>query len=112
MKYRNIRGQINLIRADITGVATPPPPPTHTHTHTHSQMRPLIVRTCLQYITFIRGRCITHSKDGNIIFDTLNLNTQANWYTDDPPESSEVPVLCLQQLEKDTIFLGLERILI
>ena len=49
-------------------------------------------------------------KDGNIIFDTLNLNTQANWYTDEP-ECKEVPVLCLQQLEKDTIFLGLERIL-
>ena len=28
---------------------------------------------------------------------------------DEPPESKEVPVLCLQQLEKDTIFLGLER---
>lgn len=55
--------------------------------------------------------CEFHRKDGNIIFETLNLNTQANWYTDDPPESSAVPVLCLQQLEKDTIFLGLERIL-
>ena len=50
--------------------------------------------------------------DGNVIFDTMNLNTQANWYTDQPAECKEVPVLCLQQLEKDTIFLGLERILI
>ena len=51
--------------------------------------------------------------DGNVVFDTMNLNTQANWYTDQPAiECKEVPVLCLQQLEKDTIFLGLERILI
>ena len=48
-----------------------------------------------------------------MVFDTMNLNTQANWYTDQPAtECKEVPVLCLQQLEKDTIFLGLERILI
>ena len=53
------------------------------------------------------------STDGNVVFDTMNLNTQANWYTDQPAvECKEVPVLCLQQLEKDTIFLGLERILI
>ena len=60
------------------------------------------------------AKCSSLSRaDGNVVFDTMNLNTQANWYTDQPAiECKEVPVLCLQQLEKDTIFLGLERILI
>ena len=29
----------------------------------------------------------------------------------DKPEGKELPVLCVQQLEKDTIFVGLDRIL-
>jgi hypothetical protein len=51
--------------------------------------------------------------DGNVVFDTMNLNAQADRYTDQPAvECKQVPVLCLQQLEKDTIYLGLERILV
>lgn len=50
-------------------------------------------------------------KDGpndSVIFDTLNLNSQASWFTD-KPEGKPVNILCLQQLEKDTIFIGMER---
>ena len=45
----------------------------------------------------------------SVIFDTLNLNSQASWFTD-KPEGKPVNILCLQQLEKDTIFIGMERI--
>ena len=44
-----------------------------------------------------------------MIFDTYNLNTQASWYTDQP-EGREVNVHCLQQLEKNTFFVGIGRI--
>ena len=45
-----------------------------------------------------------------MIFDTYNLNTQASWYTDQP-EGKEVNILCLQQLEKNTFFVGMGSIL-
>ena len=44
------------------------------------------------------------------MFDTLNLNSQASWFID-KPEGKDLPVLCVQQLEKDTIFIGMDRIL-
>ena len=50
------------------------------------------------------------SPEGSLIFDTLNLNSQASWFID-KPEGKDLPVLCVQQLEKDTIFIGLDRIL-
>ena len=50
------------------------------------------------------------SADETILFETLNLNSQASWYSD-KPEGRPLNVLCLQQLEKDTIFIGMERIL-
>jgi hypothetical protein len=64
---------------------------------------------CFCYYT----KCSSLSRaDGNVVFDAMNLNTPDNWYPDQPIiECKEVPVLCLQQLEKNTIFLGLERIL-
>lgn len=49
---------------------------------------------------------------GNLIFDTVNLNTQASWYTEEKPEGRDVNLLCLQQLEKDTFFIGVDRIFI
>ena len=49
------------------------------------------------------------SPEGTTLFDTLNLNSQASWYADQP-DGKSLHVLCLQQLEKDTIFIGLERI--
>ena len=45
--------------------------------------------------------------DSTLYFETINLNTQANWYTD-KPEGKDLPILSLQQLEKDTFFIGLE----
>lgn len=50
------------------------------------------------------------SAGGRLIFDTMNLNTQASWYTDDKPEGRDANVLCLQQLERDTFFIGIDRI--
>lgn len=49
--------------------------------------------------------------DGKLIFNTMNLNTQASWYTDEKPEGRDLNVLCLQQLERDTFFVGIDRIL-
>jgi [mitogen-activated protein kinase] kinase 5 len=51
---------------------------------------------------------VKESPDGTTLFDTLNLNSQASWYADQP-DGKSLHVLCLQQLEKDTIFIGLER---
>ena len=45
--------------------------------------------------------------DSTLYFETINLNTQANWQTD-KPEGKDLPILSLQQLEKDTFFIGLE----
>ena len=45
------------------------------------------------------------------MFNTMNLNTQASWYTDEKPEGRDISVLCLQQLEKNTFFVGFDRIL-
>ena len=50
------------------------------------------------------------SHGGTLSFNTLNINSHASWFTD-KPEGKDLPVLCVQQLEKDTIFIGLERIL-
>ena len=50
------------------------------------------------------------SPDGTLLFEALNLNSQASWYSDQP-EGRPLNVLCLQQLEKDTIFIGMDRIL-
>ena len=54
--------------------------------------------------------CPFSSLDGRLVFNTLNLNSQASQFVD-KPEGKELPVLCVQQLEKDTIFVGLDRIL-
>ncbi|CAI8010512.1 Mitogen-activated protein kinase kinase kinase kinase 5, partial [Geodia barretti] len=51
---------------------------------------------------------VKESPEGTTLFDTLNLNSQASWYADQP-DGKSLRVLCLQQLEKDTIFIGLER---
>jgi len=51
---------------------------------------------------------LKESVEGTLIFNTLNLNSQASWFTD-KPEGKDLPVLCVQQLEKDTIFVGLDR---
>ena len=48
-----------------------------------------------------------HRADSTLYFETINLNTQANWYTD-KPEGKDLPILSFQQLEKDTFFIGLE----
>ncbi len=45
--------------------------------------------------------------DSSLHFETINLNTQANWYTD-KPDGKDLPILSLLQLEKDTFFVGLE----
>ena len=50
-----------------------------------------------------------YSDDGTILFDTLNLNSQASWYSDQP-EGRPLNMLCLHQLEKDTVFIGMDRI--
>jgi len=54
--------------------------------------------------------CPFSSLDGTLIFNTLNLNSQASWFTH-KQEGKDLPVLCVQHLEKDTIFIGLDRIL-
>lgn len=51
---------------------------------------------------------VKESPDGTVLFETLNLNSQASWYSDQP-EGRPLNILCLQQLEKDTIFVGMER---
>lgn len=52
------------------------------------------------------------STDGQYIFDTLNLNTQASWNTEDKREEGvEISILELQQVEKNTFFIGTDRIL-
>ena len=58
----------------------------------------------------ILNSCSSFSADGTNLFETLNLNSQASWYTEQP-EGKALHVLCLQQLEKDTIFIGMDRIL-
>ena len=40
----------------------------------------------------------------------MNLNSGSNWFTDSNPEATPCSVLCLQQLEKDTIFVGTDRV--
>ncbi len=49
----------------------------------------------------------SYRSDSSLYFETINLNTQANWYTD-KPDGKDLPILSLQQLEKDTFFVGLE----
>lgn len=51
---------------------------------------------------------VKEAPDGSVLFDTMNLNSQASWFTD-KPEGKELPVLTLQQLERDTIFIGIDR---
>ncbi|XP_064394786.1 mitogen-activated protein kinase kinase kinase kinase 5-like [Halichondria panicea] len=45
--------------------------------------------------------------DSSIYFESINLNTASNWYTD-KPDGKDLSILSLQQLEKDTFFVGLE----
>ena len=47
------------------------------------------------------------SADSSIYFESINLNTASNWYTD-KPDGKDLSILSLQQLEKDTFFVGLE----
>ena len=63
---------------------------------------------CVYYYTVL---CLLFRNDGRLLFDTMNLNTQACWYTADKPASRDLDVLCLQQLEKNTFFVGSDRIL-
>ena len=80
----------------------------------------ILIMYNVMYVTFKHPVHVLHTEcsslsraDGNVVFDTMNLNTQANLCTDQSAvECKEVSVLCLQQLEKDTVFLGLERILV
>ena len=48
---------------------------------------------------------------GNVVFNTINLNSTSNWYNDGY-ENKELEVLSLQQLEKDSIFVATESILL
>ena len=43
-----------------------------------------------------------------LVTDNPEPVMEANWYTD-KPEGKDLPILSLQQLEKDTLFIGLER---
>ena len=52
----------------------------------------------------------TDSPSGSVSFDILNLNSGSNWFTESNPEATPCSVLCLQQLEKDTIFVGTDRV--
>ena len=47
---------------------------------------------------------------GGVVFNTINLNSTFNWYSDGH-ESNEIEILSLQQLEKDTIFVATKSIL-
>lgn len=51
----------------------------------------------------------TDSSSGSVCFDNVNLNSGTNWF-DSNPEVAPCSVLCLQQLEKDTIFVGTDRV--
>ena len=48
---------------------------------------------------------------GSVVFNTINLNSTSNWYNDGF-ENRDVEILSLQQLEKDTIFVATESILL
>ena len=52
---------------------------------------------------------VKETSSGSVCFDNVNLNSGTNWF-DSNPEVAPCSVLCLQQLEKDTIFVGTDRV--
>ncbi len=66
--------------------------------------------TCVNSGLFLCS--LVFSPDDSVVFETVNLNSGANWFTDvpDSQDGKQLPVLSMQQLEKDTIFIGVDRI--
>ena len=57
--------------------------------------------------------CVSCRSNGSVIFsETVNLNTGDNLFNEPVHADRDLPVLHMQQLEKDTIFIGVDRILV
>ena len=64
------------------------------------------ITVCMYTLAAVKVTSLSRA-DSTLYFETINLNTQANWQTD-KPEGKDLPILSLQQLEKDTFFIGLQ----